>query len=157
LSNFCLKIQAAKSNDHHHPSPSTTTTTTNGTTTKQISNKTINGSSSAINNGQDDSASIEETTPSAENDDGGDNFATRPCQLALSRIKSIMKTDPELNLTSKESVFMIAKAAELFIEFFSKEAYKITCQGTRKTVQRKDLDLAINSVDQLCFLDAALD
>jgi hypothetical protein len=34
----------------------------------------------------------------------------RPCQFAISRIKSIMKTDPDLALASKESVFLIAKA-----------------------------------------------
>jgi hypothetical protein len=32
------------------------------------------------------------------------------CQFAVSRIKSIMKLDPELSLTSKESVFLVAKA-----------------------------------------------
>ncbi|RNA42488.1 DNA polymerase epsilon subunit 4 [Brachionus plicatilis] len=85
------------------------------------------------------------------------DFTTRPCQLALSRIKTIMKLDPELNLTSKDSVFLIAKATELFIEFLSKEAYKFTSQGARKTIQRKDIDQAVNSVDSLCFLDAALD
>ena len=35
---------------------------------------------------------------------------TRPCQFALSRIKTIMKYDPDLALASKESVFAIAKA-----------------------------------------------
>ena len=35
---------------------------------------------------------------------------TRPCQFALSRIKTIMKYDPDLALSSKESVFAIAKA-----------------------------------------------
>ena len=32
------------------------------------------------------------------------------CQFAVSRVKSIMKLDPELSLTSKESVFLVAKA-----------------------------------------------
>lgn len=35
---------------------------------------------------------------------------TRPCQFAVSRIKTIMKLDPDLALASKESVFAIAKA-----------------------------------------------
>jgi len=35
---------------------------------------------------------------------------TRPCQFALSRIKTIMKYDPDLALASKESVYAIAKA-----------------------------------------------
>ncbi|CAF0716914.1 unnamed protein product [Brachionus calyciflorus] len=85
------------------------------------------------------------------------NFVTRPCQLALSRIKTIMKLDPEMNLSSKDSVFLVAKATELFIEFLSKESYKFTSQGSRKTIQRKDIDQAVNAVDSLCFLDAALD
>ena len=38
------------------------------------------------------------------------NKATRPCQFAISRIKNIMKLDPELALTSKESVYLICKA-----------------------------------------------
>lgn len=36
--------------------------------------------------------------------------AVRPCQFSISRVKSIMKLDPELSLTSKESVFLVAKA-----------------------------------------------
>lgn len=42
----------------------------------------------------------------------------RPCQFALGRIKSIMKMDPEMGLSSKESVFLIAKATVNFIIFF---------------------------------------
>ena len=34
----------------------------------------------------------------------------KPCQFAVSRIKTIMKLDPDLSLVSKESVFLIAKA-----------------------------------------------
>ena len=43
-------------------------------------------------------------------DSGDKDFVTRPCQLPLSRLKTIMKLDPELNLTSKDSVFLVAKA-----------------------------------------------
>jgi hypothetical protein len=32
------------------------------------------------------------------------------CQFAASRIKTIMKMDPEMNLSSKESVFLVSKA-----------------------------------------------
>lgn len=52
------------------------------------------------------------------------NFTTRPCQLALSRIKTIMKLDPELNLASKDSVFIIGKATvkktKVFENFINK-------------------------------------
>ena len=58
-----------------------------------------------------DEASTEENTKENEepNPDSNDQ-ATRPCQFALNRIKTIMKLDPDLSLTSKESVFLIAKA-----------------------------------------------
>lgn len=46
------------------------------------------------------------------------SFAARPSQLALSRIKTIMKMDPELNLASKDSVFLIAKAT---VRIFQKD------------------------------------
>jgi hypothetical protein len=38
------------------------------------------------------------------------DFANRPCQYAIARIKAIMKMDPELLLASKESVYLVAKA-----------------------------------------------
>ncbi len=34
----------------------------------------------------------------------------KSCQLPLARIKNIMKLDSDLNLASKESVYVIAKA-----------------------------------------------
>jgi hypothetical protein len=43
--------------------------------------------------------------------------ATRPCQFAISRIKTIMKLDPELALASKESTYLICKAT---VRFFNK-------------------------------------
>jgi hypothetical protein len=42
------------------------------------------------------------------------NPVIRPCQFSISRIKNIMKLDPELALTSKESVFLVAKATVSF-------------------------------------------
>lgn len=47
-----------------------------------------------------------------------ENFVNRPCQLALSRIKTIMKLDPELHLASKDSVFLISKATVIQKIFF---------------------------------------
>ena len=87
--------------------------------------------------------------------------ATRPCLFAINRIKTIMKLDPELALASKESTYLICKATvrfflnieiyiylfihlfiylkELFVDFIATEAYKFTSQGSRKTLQKKDI------------------
>ncbi|XP_044743571.1 DNA polymerase epsilon subunit 4 [Chrysoperla carnea] len=78
-------------------------------------------------------------------------------KLPLARIKNIMKMDPDLNLTSQEAVFLVAKATELFIGSLARETFAITSKNKKKTMQRKDLDAAIESVDALCFLEGTLD
>lgn len=67
-----------------------------------------------------------------------------------------MKLDQEVNIISAESLFLITKATEFFIENMSKEAFVHTSQAKKKTLQKKDLDLAISSVDSLMFLDGAV-
>ncbi|KAM6962935.1 DNA polymerase epsilon subunit 4 [Aplochiton taeniatus] len=81
----------------------------------------------------------------------------RPSKLPLSRIKSLMKSDPDVSLASQESVFIIAKATELFVEMIAKDALVYAQQGKRKTLQRKDLDNAIEAIDELAFLEGTLD
>jgi DNA polymerase epsilon subunit 4 len=46
---------------------------------------------------------------------------------------------------------------ELFIESLAKEAYRYTAQGKRRTLQKKDIDSAIESADCLAFLEGVLD
>lgn len=65
------------------------------------------------NIGAEDNDDVEElVNREGEEATSGAGGAANPkqIQLALSRIKTIMKLDPDLSLTSKESVFMIAKA-----------------------------------------------
>uniref|UniRef100_UPI0037E7C765 DNA polymerase epsilon subunit 4 n=1 Tax=Semicossyphus pulcher TaxID=241346 RepID=UPI0037E7C765 len=82
---------------------------------------------------------------------------TRLSKLPLARIKALMKTDPDVSLASQESVFIIAKATELFVEMIAKDAMVYAQQGKRKTLQRKDLDNAIEAIDEFAFLEGTLD
>ncbi|XP_041862397.1 DNA polymerase epsilon subunit 4 [Melanotaenia boesemani] len=82
---------------------------------------------------------------------------SRPSKLPLARIKALMKTDPDVSLASQESVFIIAKATELFVEMIAKDALVYAQQGKRKTLQRKDLDNAIGAIDEFAFLEGTLD
>ena len=131
----------------------------NDVLSEEGSNQFVDTNDENVNIQQTEEASNqdEESSKPVKEDEAAKDLADRPCQFALSRIKAIMKMDPEMCLSSKESVFLVAKAAELFTEFLSRETYKFTSQGTRKTIQKKDIDQAINAVDSLCFLDAALD
>lgn len=78
-------------------------------------------------------------------------------KLPLGRIKTIIKTDPEVNMVNQEAVFLIAKCTELFIDSLAKEAYKYTAQMKKKTVQKRDVESAIDNVDALIFLEGMLD
>ncbi|KAM5192850.1 DNA polymerase epsilon subunit 4 isoform 2-T2 [Mantella aurantiaca] len=60
-------------------------------------------------------------------------------KLPLSRVKALMKSDPELSLASQESVFVISKATELLIEAIAKDAYVYAHRSKRKTLQRRDI------------------
>lgn len=58
-----------------------------------------------------------------QNQKAGSNANTvsssKACQFSISRVKNIMKLDPELSLTSKESVFLVAKATVIFFSKWS--------------------------------------
>lgn len=86
-----------------------------------------------------------------------ENHTERLIRLPLSRIKQIMKADPDVNITSQEAVFVVAKATELFIESLARETYAFTVRNKKKTIQRRDLDAAIEATDALCFLEGTLD
>ncbi|XP_072516364.1 DNA polymerase epsilon subunit 4 [Salminus brasiliensis] len=97
--------------------------------------------------GEEDGA--QHTSPSGQQN--------RLAKLPLSRIKALMKADPDVSLASQESVFIIAKATELFVEMIAKDALVYAQQGKRKTLQRKDLDNAIEAIDEFAFLEGTLD
>ncbi|CAI5639799.1 DNA polymerase epsilon subunit 4 [Oreochromis niloticus] len=111
-----------------------------------------------------DRCESEEETRGAEAEDSGQQQTgpvtvshSRLSKLPLARIKALMKTDPDVSLASQESVFIIAKATELFVEMIAKDALVYAQQGKRKTLQRKDLDNAIEAIDEFAFLEGTLD
>ncbi|KAM9831404.1 DNA polymerase epsilon subunit 4 [Neosynchiropus ocellatus] len=95
----------------------------------------------------------EESSPQQMTGPGATAAHGRLSKLPLARIKALMKTDPDVSLASQESVFIIAKATELFVEMIAKDALVYAQQGKRKTLQRKDLDNAIEAIDEFAFLE----
>ncbi|XP_077981673.1 DNA polymerase epsilon subunit 4-like [Glandiceps talaboti] len=84
----------------------------------------------------------------------------KPCRLTrfpLTRVKHMMKMDPDVTLASQEAVYLITKATEMFVENLSKYSHNYTSQGKRKTIQRKDVDSSIQALDEFAFLEGALD
>lgn len=64
-----------------------------------------------------------------------------------------MKLDPECSIIPSESVFLVTKATELFIQSLAKESYVQTAAADRKTISMRDVEVAIDSVDALMFLE----
>ncbi|XP_016987458.1 DNA polymerase epsilon subunit 4 [Drosophila rhopaloa] len=85
----------------------------------------------------------------------GDHEA-KMTQLPLARIRNIMKLDPDMHMANNEAVFTVAKAVELFIASLSRESYTYTAQSKKKTIQKRDVEMAISAVDSLMFLDGAM-
>ena len=89
-----------------------------------------------------------------------------------------MKLDPDVNMTNQvganyvgkikyaytklkhslysvqDALFLISKATELFVESLTLEAASCT---KKKTLQKNDVDSAIEKTDILAFLDGAMD
>ncbi|VTJ57569.1 Hypothetical predicted protein [Marmota monax] len=63
----------------------------------------------------------------------------RLSRLPLARVKALVKADPDVTLAGQEAIFILARAAELFVETIAKDAYCCAQQGKRKTLQRRDL------------------
>ncbi|KZS13108.1 putative DNA polymerase epsilon subunit 4 [Daphnia magna] len=85
------------------------------------------------------------------------NKVEKLVKFPITRIKHLVKMDPDVNLCSQEALFLITKTTEFFVECLSKEAYSYTAQSKKKTVQKKDVEQAIDAVDALAFLEGVLD
>ncbi|XP_031550853.1 chromatin accessibility complex protein 1-like [Actinia tenebrosa] len=71
-------------------------------------------------------------------------------QLPLSKIKTIMKSSPDLVNVSQDSVFLITKATELFVHHLTEAALK---RGeNKKQLTYKALSNLVDDEDNLQFL-----
>eukprot|EP00128_Syssomonas_multiformis_P002485 Colp12_sorted_trinity150504_noHs@3519 len=82
--------------------------------------------------------------------------ATTSVQLPLARVKKIMKSDPDVNMISQDSLFLVARATELFVEHFAQKAQLNTSKAKRKTVQYKDLSSLPDEYEEFQFLADAI-
>ncbi|KAL2722437.1 DNA polymerase epsilon subunit 4 [Vespula squamosa] len=110
---------------------------------------------SNINNGAENLQDSQEETDTVLQAD--EEQREKLVRLPIGRVRNIIKMDPDVNLVNQEAVFLIAKSTELFIDSLAKEAYKYTVQTKKKTVQKRDIENAINNVDALVFLEEMLE
>ncbi|XP_055529449.1 DNA polymerase epsilon subunit 4 [Wyeomyia smithii] len=80
----------------------------------------------------------------------------RLVNFPLSKVKQIMKFDPEVHIISAEAVFLTTRAAEFFVQTLIKEAYSHATAAKKKTINKRDVESTIESVDTLMFLEGMM-
>ncbi|XP_015601388.1 DNA polymerase epsilon subunit 4 [Cephus cinctus] len=110
---------------------------------------------SAVSTAGENSQDSQEETENISH--GDEEQKEKLVRLPLGRVRHIMKMDPDVNLVNQEAIFLITKSTELFIDSLAKEAYKYTVQTKKKTVQKRDVESAIENVDSLVFLEGTLE
>ncbi|XP_055623867.1 chromatin accessibility complex protein 1 [Toxorhynchites rutilus septentrionalis] len=69
-------------------------------------------------------------------------------QLPISRIRTVMKTSPSIGPINTDALFLMCRAAEMFIEYIAKNAH----QKGNKTLDYKHLAAYVESKAALDFL-----
>mmetsp|Transcript_3102 Transcript_3102/g.7441 ORF Transcript_3102/g.7441 Transcript_3102/m.7441 type:complete len:267 (+) Transcript_3102:247-1047(+) len=72
----------------------------------------------------------------------------------LSRIRAIMKLDPETGKMGADAVYLVARSTELFVQYIADKAHQITQENRRKTIQKKDILTTVQPASNLEFLES---
>ncbi|KAJ1645318.1 hypothetical protein J3B02_004249 [Coemansia erecta] len=78
--------------------------------------------------------------------------ASGTSMLPAARVKRIIKEDKDIFACGAESLFLISRATEYFIDSIVRESYEFSRLDKRKTVQYKDMAKAVQSIEQYDFL-----
>ena len=68
-----------------------------------------------------------------------------------------MKLDPEVGMVNADAIFLINKAVEEFIQCLAVESYHHTTSSKKKTIMKDHVTIAIETTDELAFLDGAME
>ncbi|XP_057309235.1 chromatin accessibility complex protein 1-like [Hydractinia symbiolongicarpus] len=90
------------------------------------------------------------TSSDTEQDDKG-KTPNKLLQLPMARVKTIMRSSPDLGNVSQEGYYMITKATELFVQYLAQKAYA----GAQKEnfVDYNSLSKLVQTDESLEFLE----
>lgn len=132
--------------------------------------KEANAESMELSGQLDDSELLEEPesvdlavdTPNIENSESDASkrpslVSVKHCSLPLSRVKLIMKTDPNVKVVSAEATILAAIAAEKFLKFVIEETWRVTKSKKKRTMMKQHFDEAIQGLEVTEFLEGMMD
>jgi len=109
------------------------------------------GKKNSLNNSSSGSPSAAASSSSEDKTTGGQSTKFRTdVVLPQTKVKTIMKSSPEIDAIGVDSVFLITKATELFIDHLTTAAYS-SCKGS-KNVQYKNLADVVHKNSNMEFL-----
>ncbi len=82
-----------------------------------------------------------------------DNEVSGVVSLPLTRIKRVLKVNPEYVHTTEASIFSVAVATELFVKYLTEQGKKMADSENRKALHYKDFSKAIAKTEKLKFLE----
>lgn len=74
----------------------------------------------------------------------------------ISRVKSLMKADPDTHLIQSEATIIVNEAAKLFLTDFVREVQHVTLKHKRKIITKTDIDSCIALNDKYMFMEEQL-
>ncbi|KHG15987.1 dna polymerase epsilon subunit c [Gossypium arboreum] len=74
------------------------------------------------------------------------------CRFPMNRIKRIIKTEDSHMAVSQDVVFLVNKAAELFLEKFCEDGYKCSIKDRKKSLSYKHLSTVVHEQKRYDFL-----
>lgn len=107
-----------------------------------------------------DKSNVPDDTENGEEDADGTpskESSTKLFRFPQGRIKSIMKIDPDVGMVNGDALFLVNKAVEEFIQCLAVESYHHTASSKKKTIMKEHVMTAIESIDELAFLDGAME
>lgn len=81
-----------------------------------------------------------------------DHYDFKSHALPLARIKRVMKCDEDVKMISAEAPILFAKACDVFITEITMRAWAHAEENKRRTLQRSDVQAAIQTSDIFDFL-----
>lgn len=104
-----------------------------------------------------DTSLIDEDIEHAPDKKATSGSSEKHCTLPLSRVKLIMKTDPNVKVLSSEATILAAIAAEKFLKFIIEETARITKSKKKKTIMKQHFDEALQGLEVTEFLEGMMD
>ncbi|KAL3698513.1 hypothetical protein R1sor_012589 [Riccia sorocarpa] len=115
--------------------------------------KTDEENEEVVSQSQDDSASPSRSPARSQKHSSRSKSASlNALAFPISRVRRLVKSDGDMLWVGVEAGFLVAKAAELFVEKFAEELFEKLTEEGRTTLHYEDMAEHVSSTERMDFL-----